>query len=171
MESIPTMIQSPRKGFEEYARLLLLSAHVEDGGCWIWQYKRDANGYGRQHYGRRERVLSSLAHRALYACFFVLDPDLPHLDHLCRNRACINPAHLEQTTARTNTMRSLAISAMHARRTHCGFGHPFDEVNTYIRPDGARMCRVCNARRQRETKARRLARLAALSEGREIIAS
>lgn len=72
------------------------------------------------------------------------------IDHLCRNRACVNPGHLEVVTVRVNTLRGHTIQATNANKTHCKRGHPFDEANTrwikHTRKSGVfleRRCRTC----------------------------
>lgn len=77
------------------------------------------------------------------------------MDHLCRNRACCNPHHLEPVDNRTNLMRGDTHAAHNAAKTHCVRGHEFTEANTYVVPRGGRACRKC---RQILKKAR-LARL------------
>jgi len=80
-----------------------------------------------------------------------------HIDHLCRNRACANPAHLEAVPPRVNILRGVGMSAIHARQTECVNGHPFDISNTLFLPDGERCCRACNRERQRQLRRRRAA--------------
>jgi len=90
----------------------------------------------------------------MYEHFVGPIPDGFHIDHLCRNRACANPAHLEAVPPRVNILRGVGMSAIHARQTHCVNGHPFDAENTLILPDGERCCRTCNRERQRQRNAR-----------------
>src|SRR5262245_12493041 len=102
-------------------------------GCWLWTGARNSNyGYGTIEVARVKRHV----HRVL--CELERGPvhrDLD-LDHLCRNRICVNPDHLEPVSRRENILRGASHVAANARKTHCSKGHPFDEVNTYFRKDG-----------------------------------
>ena len=106
-------------------------------GCWLWTGHLNNKGYGKFSEDWRIKVY---AHRWAYQRFVGPIPDGLQIDHLCRNRACVNPAHLEAVTPRVNQRRS---PLCRAHKTHCVNGHPFDEVNTYVRSDGSRQCRTC----------------------------
>lgn len=116
--------------------------HMSESGpneCRLW------TGYTRKGYGRLG-IDGKLfqAHRVAYELANGPIPEGLELDHLCRNRACINPDHLEPVTGRENIMRGEAIPARNARKTECKNGHPFTVENTYLRPSGGnRECRTC----------------------------
>jgi hypothetical protein len=150
-----------RPGYERVAAHILSRCEPGPEGCWLWTGALDPAGYGRRHRHLDDPHVSSLVHRALYAA--LVEPPDPglHLDHLCRQRACANPGHLDLVSQRVNLTRGIGRIAQFARAKFCIAGHRFDEANTYITKSGTRMCRKCNARRQRETKARRLAKIAA----------
>lgn len=74
------------------------------------------------------------------------------LDHLCRNRRCCRPDHLEPVTHKENVLRGMAPSAINARKTHCKRGHEFTAENIYPSPDGVRRCRECRRLRHAERK-------------------
>lgn len=113
--------------------------------CIIWQGYKDRNGYARSN-GR-------VIHRVVYKeKVGELVPGLV-IDHLCRNRACINPDHLEQVAQRENILRGIGFPAILARMTHCANGHAFDEGNTY-RWKGLRHCRACNREIKRKAAAK-----------------
>ena len=112
---------------------------VEAGGCWGHERKPTAQGYRLMLVDGSYRV----AHRVVYEWIVGPIPNGLTLDHLCRNRGCLNPSHLEPVTVRTNILRGESFVARNAERTHCKRGHPFDEENTCIDPLGKRICRTC----------------------------
>jgi len=77
------------------------------------------------------------------------------IDHLCRNRRCVNPYHLRTVTRRVNLLAGKTIVARQARQEYCVHGHAFTEANTY-RWQGHRFCRTCRSRRNRERSIRRV---------------
>lgn len=115
------------------------------GPCRLWTGTLDSDGYGRASAGR-------LAHRVTYELEVGPIPPGLEIDHLCRNRACVNPDHMEIVTHAINMARSST-----ATKTECINGHPYDEANTYIRPSGHRDCRRCSAERQRRYERKRRA--------------
>lgn len=132
-------------------------------GCWVWTAAKAPNGYGKVQAGSRRdgtRHIRS-AHRFAYEALMGPVPEGKQLDHLCRVRACVNPAHMEPVTNRENTMRGALPANMRARggahnraKTHCRNGHPYSEANTYVYKN-QRYCRACNneqTRRRRPAK-------------------
>lgn len=119
--------------------------------CWDWTAGHSPEGYGR--FNATWRV-PGYAHRFAYELLIGPIPDGYQIDHLCRNRGCVNPKHMEPVTQRMNLLRGTSPSAHNARVTACIHGHPFDEANTYYPKRGGRFCRACARRRQRERKAR-----------------
>lgn len=114
--------------------------------CWEWTGTLINGDYGQFWDGNKKIY----AHRWSYEYFIGPIPNDMQLDHLCRNRCCVNPEHLEPVTARENTMRGNTITAHHAFKTHCERGHEYTIENTYNIKTGGRMCRECKRIKERE---------------------
>lgn len=103
--------------------------------CMVWTGAQTRGGYGHvKAVGRMLRV-----HRVAYELRVGQIPDGLQLDHLCRNRLCVNPVHLEPVTNKVNALRGESFSAHNARQTHCIRGH---DLSTH--PNGVRYCKICH---------------------------
>lgn len=120
-----------------------------DGECWRWTGAIQGAGYGVYWVGKK----CKLAHRLAYTALVGPIPAGLVLDHLCRNRWCVNPAHLEPVTDRVNIHRSpIAKAAVQARRTHCPSGHEYAGANLIVRGK-RRFCRQCQSDRDKRRSA------------------
>lgn len=115
------------------------SAHWDGTACWVWTGFRERSGYGRFTCAG----VRKLAHRWSYELLVGPVPEGLQLDHLCRNRSCVNPAHLEPVTGRTNILRGECDAADNARKTHCKRGHLLAGNNIYWRSGNRRECATC----------------------------
>ena len=135
-----------RKSFTEQEMIQAFWSKVDETRtCWIWVGAIDNHGYGKFRY--KGRALG--AHRIAYMLYY--DKDIPEdkqLDHLCRNRSCVNPKHLEIVTQETNIQRGV----WDRRKGMCVKGlHKLTPQNTYVNPTtGKTRCITCrNAYRRK----------------------
>lgn len=127
----------------------------QTGDCWEWTAAKNVGGYGRfTPEGQRESVA---AHRYAYEAEHGPIPAEIQLDHLCRNRACVRPSHLEPVTHQVNILRGIAPTAVNARKTHCPQGHEYSPENTRVYR-GYRYCKICQREHGRKRMAARRAR-------------
>lgn len=114
-------------------------------GCWLWIGATSTKGYGRACVDGRFYQ----AHRLAYEWSKGLIPEGMQLNHLCRTRHCVNPAHLRPVTNRENSLApgSLSPSKANAERLTCAKGHNLTPENTYRKPSHPswRVCRTCKA--------------------------
>lgn len=124
-------------------------------GCWEWTGTLSPEGYGILGFNRHGVSRKLLAHRLALHLAGRPVPEDKVVDHLCRNRKCIRPEHLEIVAITENVMRGEGYFARNARKTHCPQGHVYsgDNVYLYISKLGnpARSCRAC-AEHRRKTK-------------------
>lgn len=117
-------------------------------GCWVWGGNL-SDGYGTIAYlGRTQYV-----HRLMYELERGAIPAGLQLDHLCRNRACCNPAHLEPVTGRENLWRGVAPCILFNRTGYCQRGHDVSVAGVYVTPKGKQQCRAYMNLRQRRRRA------------------
>lgn len=123
--------------------------HKHDGPetfCWIWTAGLDAHGYGQFGFNKKP----TKAHRVAYEELVSPPPSGMALDHLCRVRNCVNPAHLEPVSIGENVRRGDGVSARNAKKTHCPSGHELQGENLIVEKSGTRRCKECHYRRNRE---------------------
>jgi len=111
---------------------------VDSNGCWVWTEGRYSSGYGEFWNGERNMV----AHQFAYELFVGPIPDGLEPDHTCRQRACVNPEHLDPVTRRENIARGESHIARQMEQEVCHRGHELSGANLYVHR-GHRHCRAC----------------------------
>lgn len=105
---------------------------IQNNGCWGWVRTQSGHGYGWLSINKKD----TYPHRFFYERLIKAIPKGLQIDHLCRNRLCCNPVHLEPVTGKENSRRASAS------KTHCVHGHEYTLENTVVY-DGSRSCRIC----------------------------
>jgi len=123
----------------------------QESGCWEWVAQINPSGYG----SISVHASPTPAHRVAYELYVGKIPEGLHIDHLCRNRCCVNPKHLEPVTNKENGRRGIAAQvnrARHLAKTHCKFGHPLSGDNV-LQTKKQRVCLTCRLARKRKYNA------------------
>jgi hypothetical protein len=136
------------------AERLLANRSVQPNGCWHYTARIDEDGYGRCGYEGKTGVK---VHRVAYMVFIGPIPEGMTVNHKCHDddpdcpggycphRRCFNPDHLVAVTVPENLDNGKTPSSINAAKEKCDNGHEFTPLNTYIRPDGTRRCKTCQA--------------------------
>ena len=129
--------------------------HTNENGCWVWEGTKRSNLYGVTVYMGTQTTTHRVAYQLAHG-LTKLSKDI-EIDHICNNRECINPEHLEAVTHQENMQRGAQ------RRLTCRNGHEWNDTNTYItavkrKQGGMRMqryCRKCRAKHQSDIRKRK----------------
>ena len=122
---------------------------VDSRGCWIWT-RRTNYGYAEGQIGGKHFRIARLH----WETFNGPIPAGLVIDHLCRVRSCVNPAHLEVVTEQVNILRGVSGSAINAKKTHCPKGHLYD-LFTFYGGRRQRFCRTCRNQSDLNRRARK----------------
>jgi hypothetical protein len=129
---------------DEIARFA--SKCVQSGDCVLWTGQKDRDGYGILSFRRASRK----AHRVALWLAGRTIPNGHVVNHTCRNRACVNPQHLNTLSASENSKRdSNSVGYVNSQKTHCKQGHPYDRFY-----GGQRYCSICEAAKSKRLRSK-----------------
>ena len=150
------VFRMPNKGWRGNETFRFWSrVKITESGCWEWTGGKDQDGYCIFDSDFGSKFKSVRGHRWVYEKFVAKIPKEKQIDHLCRNRCCVNPLHMEPVTSKVNTHRGFGLCGINNRKTHCVHGHELAGSNLYIAPKtGWRQCKTCLARRDKEQKSK-----------------
>lgn len=125
--------------YSKYKKRILdrITINPSNNSCWEWEGALTPKGYAHICW----KGFPTQGHRASYIIFRGSIPSDKEIDHLCANRRCVNPWHMEAVTHKVNVMRGNTLAAKQSKQTHCKYGH---SLNNPIRRNGnRRWCRTC----------------------------
>ena len=129
---------------KERLREKLMKRIEKTDSCWNWLAYVTPTGYGVFTSRISGKLENRRAHRAVYELLVGKVPDGLQLDHLCRNRKCVNPEHLEPVTQKENLLRGIGFGAINSKKKKCPKGHKYTKENTYVYPNNKwRNCKIC----------------------------
>lgn len=114
---------------------------INQDECMLYALQTTKQGYAKRNLKIDGKWRNATLHREMYIALVGEIPEGLVLDHLCRNRSCINPDHLEPVTDGENIRRGISANGL---KTHCKHGHEFTPDNIIIVTDGYRNCRICS---------------------------
>lgn len=136
-----------------------------NSGCWLWLASCSAKGYGYFFDGER----NVKAHRWSYQHHVGPIPDNLVIDHICRVRCCVNPAHLEIVSNRENVLRGVGVTSRNARKLHCARGHLLIGDNLQKGRGSHRVCMECRRIYSRAQYQKKLVARNGAATGRETL--
>ena len=114
-------------------------------GCWLWRGRCTRGGYAHMTFRWNGKIETRYVHRLSYEHYVGPIPGECELDHRCKIRNCVNPAHLEPVSRAENIARSDWQPVLNKKKTHCEHGHEFSNENTYLWR-GERHCKICRSK-------------------------
>lgn len=129
---------------EDLKKKIIGRKETDKNDCWNWSGAK-RKGYGMIKVGMKQMSV----HRVLYEILVAPIPEGYVIDHLCRNKSCINPAHLQPVTSKENTLRGTSFAAINSKKTHCPKGHEYTQENLGKNKAGRRVCKQCNRDRMK----------------------
>ena len=129
----------------------IMARSVKQGECLVWTGSTQPTGYGQAWNGNRPEQ----THRIVYRHVHGEIPSGLEIDHICKNRTCVNPDHLRAVTHRENMMNSDTVMRENADKVFCKRGHELSGSNLRIDRKGGRICRKCIALHASNARARR----------------
>lgn len=127
----------------------LFSRFISIEECWAWTYRPANTGYAQISLKSDGEWVVKSPHRMIYELLVGEIPEGKQLDHLCRNRLCVNPEHLEPVTQKENLLRGSGWAGVNSRKTECPSGHEYTEENTQLNKEGHRKCKTCSYARKK----------------------
>ena len=122
----------------------LLNRTKKTNKCWNWTGSLSTSGYGQITGYVNNKKKNLISHRVVYEHYKGKIPRNYSIDHLCRNKLCQNPEHLEAVTQKENTLRGVSIVAINSYKTKCTNGHPYSGSNLLMdKKRNIRMCKAC----------------------------